>query len=61
MRLKEHTVSVRLSDVDLKHYLRILARFGSGSTNSERFRSMLVKMDLPYASRLDNSDWSFEE
>ena len=60
-RKLKHTVAVKLSDEDFKHYQRLLDRFGSGSTPSERFRSFVRKMDFPYETRWDNEDWDFEE
>ena len=61
LRKLKHTVAVRLSDEDFKHYQRLLARFGQGSTPSEKFRSFVRKMDFPFESRWDNEDWEFEE
>ena len=40
-----HTVSVRLSDADLKRYKRLLALHGGSSfCESDRFRFMLLKL-----------------
>lgn len=43
---REHTVSVRLSDVELRCYKRLLARHGQGFNDSDRFRSMLHSLDV---------------
>jgi len=40
-----HTVSVRLSDRDLQRFKRVLARYGRGFSDSDRFRSMLCRLD----------------
>jgi len=43
-----HTVSVRLSAVDLGLYKRLLAQHGGGSVHeSDRFRNMLHKLVVP--------------
>ena len=62
MRNYLYHVSVRLSREDWERYQRLLRRYGSGfkPTRSESFRALLKKLDLPYASCLDNEDFDFD-
>lgn len=54
MRNQPYTICVRLSEEDHQHYQRLLARFGTGLTHAERFRSMLRKLDRTYETLWDN-------
>lgn len=62
MRRFQHTISVRLSDEDFRHYQRLLRRFSKGTckTHSERFRSLLEALDVDYETVFDN-EGVFEE
>lgn len=53
------TISIRLSREEKARYDRLLKRFGSASgssrkSRSEVFRSLLVRLDLPYETNWDN-------
>ena len=53
LRKLEHTVSVRLSGIDLERYKRLLVRHGGPNfRDSARFRFMLRKLDV--AARLED-------
>jgi hypothetical protein len=56
LRRYKFTICVRLSDEDLQRYERLLQRFGAVAfkSRSERFRSLLKRLDFPYETKWDN-------
>lgn len=56
MRKRRHVITVRLSDEEWRHYQNLLSRFGVGTTPSERFRALVCRLDIPYATRWDRDE-----
>lgn len=56
MRKYDFTISVRLCREDKQRYERLLQRFADAfsTSQSERFRSLLKRLDIPYETKWDN-------